>query len=82
MEQKQDKIICPFCGKKGKRTYHHLWPKHAYGDTGPLREICEKCHRELEKVIRNAEILPKWRYEHIYYQFLSDKIKEREANGY
>ena len=82
MEQKQNKIICPICGRKGKRSTHHLKPQRFWHGEGQTVELCEACHRELERLIRDAEILPAWQYENIYYEFLAVKLKERDDDGY
>ena len=78
MEQKSNIITCEACKKKGKRSIYHLWPKKKWDGAGPTVTLCEACHRRLERMIRDAEVLLPERYEEIYQRFLETFLEDED----
>jgi transcription elongation factor Elf1 len=69
VKEPRDKILCPFCGKMGKKSSHHILPKRNFGNVGRTVLICRACHDELENLIRKAEVLPAEKYIEIFETF-------------
>ena len=65
----RNKILCPYCKKIGNISHHHILPKRYFGNVGKLITICRKCHDILERMIRDAEVLPAERYIEIFEEF-------------
>jgi C4-type Zn-finger protein len=76
VKETRDKILCPYCGKMGKKSNHHILPVRYFGDVGRTVLICRACHDILETMIREAEILPAERYIEIFEEFVNRKVKK------
>lgn len=42
---------CQICGREAPLATHHLIPRWLGGEDGDTREVCNPCHRHLEKMI-------------------------------